>query len=77
MMLVQRRPCFAVDEPLCQGVTVAWWKKQGDEFRNGMRKRNQSPIASLKCGSCSPHRLSWSRAWKCRRVVEIEAELHA
>jgi hypothetical protein len=29
------------------GVTLAWWKKQGDDFRAAMRERNQSKIGRM------------------------------
>jgi hypothetical protein len=30
-----------------EGVTTAWWKKQGDEFRNAMRERDQSKLGRM------------------------------
>jgi hypothetical protein len=30
-----------------QGVTVTWWKKEGDEFRAALRERNQSKVGRM------------------------------
>jgi plasmid replication initiation protein len=30
-----------------ESVTTAWWKKQGDEFRNAMRERDQSKLGRM------------------------------
>ena len=29
------------------GVTLGWWKKEGDEFRAAMRERNSSKIGRM------------------------------
>jgi hypothetical protein len=40
---LERRSKFA---PIT-GVTVAWWRKQGDEFRAAMRERNRSKLGRM------------------------------
>ena len=30
-----------------EAVTVAWWKKQGDEFRTAIQERNRSKVGRL------------------------------
>jgi hypothetical protein len=40
---LERRSKFAPIE----AVTVAWWKKQGDEFRAAMRERNRSKLGRM------------------------------
>jgi hypothetical protein len=30
-----------------ESVTAAWWKKQGDEYRDAMRERNQSKLGRM------------------------------
>lgn len=40
---IQRRGRFA---PI-DGVTLAWWRKQGDEFRAAMQERNRSKVGRM------------------------------
>jgi len=42
-MILIRRSRFG---PI-QGVTVTWWKKEGDEFRAALRERNQSKVGRM------------------------------
>ena len=42
-MILARRSRFG---PI-QGVTVTWWKKEGDEFRAVLRERNQSKVGRM------------------------------
>jgi plasmid replication initiation protein len=42
-MILGRRSRFS---PI-QGVTVTWWKKEGDEFRAALRERNRSKLGRM------------------------------